>query len=126
MTKETVNKSMQVILKNMLVHLVYMVEHDNSVNFIYVSNDHIDDNTVVEIENNIEDILKKEVNILNAYEFTVPDRDEISRHAELVYCENKLIKQIFEMETSTAMKAVIEERSRIIERKAECSTYYLQ
>lgn len=126
MTKETVNKSVQIITRNMLVHMVYMIEQDHSVSFIYVSNDQIDDKIVIEIENSIEDIIKKEVNILNAYEFAVPDRAEISKRADLIYCENKLIKQIFEMETSTAMKAVIEERSRIIERKAECSSYYLQ
>lgn len=126
MNREQIKTVVQVFLQNMLVHILYMIEYQNSINLVFVTNDKVSDDVIIEIENTIEDISKSEVNILNAYEFDVADRMEIIKKGELIYCENKLIKQIFEIETATAMKSALDEKSRFLERKAECASYYLQ
>lgn len=126
MTKELAERTAEIFLQNMLVHILYMVEYKNSVNIIFVCNSPADDKLIIEIENSIAACIHKEVNVLDIYDFSVSDRFEIIQKATVIYCEYKIIKQAFELETATAMKAVMDERTRFIERKNECSTYYLQ
>lgn len=126
MNKELAEKAVRIFLQNMLVHILYMVEYKDSVNIIFVSNSPADDKLIIETENSIAECIRKDVNILDIYDFGISDRFEIIQKAALIYCEYKILKQAFELETATAMKAVMDERTRFIERKNECSTYYLQ
>ena len=128
MSKDKIEQAIKMILKNMLVHMIYMVEHDDtgSINFIFIGNDRIDEDMIVELENALCRKFKCEINLISMYDFDIPDRIDIMKRAELVYCESKVIKQIFEIELNTAYKTMMDERKRFMERKSECATYYIQ
>lgn len=128
MSKDKIEQAIKMILKNMLVHMIYMVEHDDtgSINFIFISNDRIGEDMIVDLENALCRKFKCEINLISMYDFDIPDRIDIMKRAELVYCESKVIKQIFEIELNTAYKTMMDERKRFIERKSECATYYIQ
>ena len=99
MSKDKIEQAIKMILKNMLVHMIYMVEHDDtgSINFIFISNDRIGEDMIVDLENALCRKFKCEINLISIYDFDIPDRIDIMKRAELVYCESKVIKQIFEL-----------------------------
>lgn len=121
-----INKIIDLFLKNVLVYMIYMVEHDDTVNFIYVSDDEADNDIISELEIQLSDSLCKEVNILNICDFSIPDRVDVIKRAELIYSGDAIMKRMFEFEINAAFKAQLNERLSYIERKEKCGAYYLQ
>ncbi|MCX7714990.1 MAG: hypothetical protein N2171_04615 [Clostridia bacterium] len=124
--EENIKKAVCAISEKTFAQLIYMLEYEEGVNLIFVSNNLFDEKTIKNIEIEASGILECEVEVLDMREFDEADRIEIIRRANLIYCKNTLEKKIFEMETVAAYRELVEQRKSFMERKQECATFYLQ
>lgn len=106
--------------------LVYMVEHDNRIDFVYITDRDISEDTLYDVQASASLMLKCDVDILDIRYFSEVDKLMLLRHSKLVYCENPMLPQIIETRAEENLKAMVRQKKDITNRKAESGCWFLQ
>ena len=115
-----------IIAKAVLATLVYMVEHDGRMDFIYFASEQINEDVLYDVQSSVQDILKCDVGIISLQYFSEFDKINLFNNGTVVYCENPMIPRLVELHAAENLKSMMKEKNSMIERKKECGCFYLQ
>lgn len=124
--KSKVNTIAGLIAKTVLSPIVYMVEHDNRIDFVYITNEEISDDKLYDVQNSASILLKCDVDILDIRYFSEIDKLTLLKNSTPVYCENPILPKLVEANAIESIKLMTKQKNEIIERKSELGCYFLQ
>lgn len=102
--KNKISRTAEIIAKRTLSSLVYTVEHNNRVDFIYFSKEPVDDEVVYNLESDAHNMLGCEVGIVDMRYFSEPDKFNLFEYGAVAYTENALIHQILKLRALEGLK----------------------
>lgn len=117
-------KLSDVILKHILTPVIYMVEFEDAFEFICFCDRSILINEIYKTEAELTKILGKQAIILDVRELPEADRIEIVKEGEILYYEDEIIKQLFEISMFEDFKNFIDERNAALDRVKTIGTAY--
>ena len=124
--KEIIDKIAGLIADAVLSPLIYMVEHDGRIDFIYISNEEISEDVLYNVQMSASGMLNCDVDILDIRYFSEFDKISLIQKSQIVYCENPILPKIIELRSIESLRDMIKEKDSVIERKKEYDCYYLQ
>ncbi|MGN0108117.1 MAG: hypothetical protein ACI4A5_10540 [Hominilimicola sp.] len=126
MTRELTDKMAKIISQNILTPVIYMIENDDTVDFICFCDRNITMQEIYNVEQMIKEETGKNAEIIDIREFGESERLEVINHATLIHSEHPLIENIFTQSMLEDFKIAMEERKGVLERQREMGTCYLQ
>ncbi len=126
MNSDITDKIARIISENILTPVIYMLEHDDALDFICFCDRNITMGDIYETERRIKKETGRCAEIIDIREFGEAERLEVVNRAELIYSEHPLIEKIFAQSMAEDFKIAIEERNSVLERRREQGTCYLQ
>lgn len=126
MTQEMTDFAVNVITKNILTPVVYMIEQADSIDFICFCDRNITVQEVYNTEHIISTETDKHIEIFDIREFGESERIDVINQATLIYSEHPIIEKIFTQSMLEDFKIAMDERNNVLERYKESGTYYLQ
>lgn len=117
-------KLSDIILKNILTPVIYMVEFEDAFEFICFCDRGILINEIYKTESELTKILGKQAIILDVRELPEADRIEIVKEGQVLFYEDEIIKQIFEISMFEDFKNFIDKRNAALDRMKTIGTPY--
>ena len=117
-------KLTDIILKNILTPVIYMVEFEDAYEFICFCDRNILINEIYKTEAELTNILGKQAIILDVRELPETDRIEVIKEGEILFYEDEIIKQIFEISMFEDFKNFIDQRNSALDRMKTSGTPY--
>ena len=124
--KNAINTVAQIIAKTILSPLVYMVEHDGRIDFVYITNEPIGEDALYDVQSSAESLLKCDVDIIDIRYFSEFDKINLLQQSKIVYCENPMLPKMIEVKALESLKTMLQEKNNLISRIEEIGCYYLQ
>lgn len=124
--KNKVDTIAELIAKTVFSPLVYMVEHDDRIDFVYITNEEISDDKLYDVQNSASVLLKCDVDILDIRYFSEVDKLTLLRSSKPIYCENPILPKLIETKAVESIKIMVKQKNDIIDRKSEFGCYFLQ
>lgn len=126
MTTEITDKLVDIISANILTPVIYMIEHDDVLNFICFCDRNITMQEIYNVEQMIKEITGRNAEIIDIREFGESERIEVINQAKLIHSEHPLIEKVFAQSMMEDFKIAMEERKDVLARHRESGTCYLQ
>lgn len=126
MTQEMKDFAVRTITRNILTPVIYMIEQEDSIDFICFCDRRITMQEVYDTEHIIYAETNKHIEILDIREFRESDRIEVINQATLIYSEHPFIEMVFTRSMLEDFKNAMDDRNNVLERYRESGTYYLQ
>lgn len=124
-TNKLIN-AVQMIHEKILAPVIYMLEDEYKVEFVCFCGAKTDKESFFEIGEALSKTLSVPVEVVDILEYAPEDGMDIIANGRLVFSEDPLIAQMFEMSVIEDVKKARKDLSDMINRKAETGTYYLQ
>ncbi len=126
MTSEQTTQMIKIISENILTPIIYMIEHEDIVDFICFCDRNITMQEIYDTELKLKDIVGKDAEIIDIREFVESERLDVINRAVLIHSEHPLIEKVFEQSMLEDFKIAMAERKDVLERHKESGTCYLQ
>lgn len=126
MNPELQKKIINIISGNILTPVIYMIEHDEVLDFICFCDMNITMQEIYDVEEKIKFETGKKVEIVDIREFRAAERLDILSNAQLIHSEHPAIEKIFAQSITEDLKDEIEKRHKALERYRVSGTAYLQ
>lgn len=111
--------------KHILTPVIYMSEKDTEISFICFCDNNVTTSEVFEVEQTLSNMLQKRVVIADIREFSEIDRLDIIKESTLIYCEDPLLQQVFEMSMVEDFRIAFAKKQEVIERSKSCNSVYI-
>lgn len=118
--------AVKVITENILTPVIYMIEQDDTIDFICFCDRHITMQEIYNTEHIISEKSGKHIEIIDIREFGESERIEVINQAALIHSEHPVIEKVFAQYIIEDYKTAIGERNDVLERYKQFGTYYLQ
>ena len=126
LTQEMTDFAVRVINENILTPIIYMIEHEYTIDFICFCDRNITMQEIYNAEHIISAKTGKQIEIIDIREFGESDRIDVINQATLIHSEHPVIEQIFTQSMLEDFKFAMNERNGVLERYKESGTCYLQ
>ncbi|MCC8161241.1 MAG: hypothetical protein LIO53_08080 [Oscillospiraceae bacterium] len=126
MTSEQTTQMIKIISENILTPIIYMIEHEDIVDFICFCDRNITMQEIYDTELKLKDIVGKDAEIIDIREFVESERLDVINRAVLIHSEHPLIEKVFEQSMLEDFKIAMAERKDVLERHKESGMCYLQ
>ena len=121
-----INKTISdIILKNILTPVIYKAEYDHAYEFFCFCDRGIMLNEIMKAETELSALLNKNVIIFDIRELHEADRVDIVKDGEIIYYEDEIIKQLFEISMLEDFRMFLDARNATVERMKNIGTPYL-
>lgn len=124
-TNKIIN-AVQMIHEKILAPVIYMLEDEYRVEFVCFCGAKTEKKSLFEIGEALSKIMSVPVEVVDILEYSPEDGIDIITNGRLVFSEDPLIAQMFEMSVVEDAKKAKKDLLDMINRKAETGTYYLQ
>lgn len=121
-TKEAVD----IILKSVVTAVLYMVEHNGRVDFIYVSQSTVSDEILYPVQEELKNLFDCDVELVDINYFDILDRLQVIKKAEMVYCEGEKTKDGLQWQMAKEIQDYMHKRVELIKRRKEDGVFYMQ
>ncbi len=121
---DTTKKLTDTILKSILTPVIYMVEFEDAFEFVCFCDRSILINEIYKTEAELTKILGKQAIILDIRELPEADRIEIVKEGEILFYEDEIIKQLFEISMFEDFKLFLDRRNSALDRVKTMGTPY--
>lgn len=123
---DNLNKKLSdIILKKILTPVIYMAEFDDAYEFVCFCDRGILLNEIFKVESELTEILHKQAIILDIRELPEAERIEFIKEGEIIYYEDEVIKQLFEISMFEDFKIFVDKRNATLDRMKNIGTPYL-
>jgi hypothetical protein len=126
MEHNLIEKMAQIISQNILTPIIYMIEHEDIIDFICFCDRHITTQEIYNVEQLIKEETGKDAEIIDIREFGESERIEVINNATLIHSEHPMIETIFTQSMMEDFQLAMDERKDVLDRKKETGTCYLQ
>lgn len=126
MEYEQIAKAAQAIVNRVLTPVIYMLEHDNWVEFVCFCDGKITIGDLYEAEQAVKGIIEKDAEIIDIREFSEYERLDVINEYTLIYSADDFVGKIFAAATAADFQMFINEKRSMLERQNQSGTYYLQ
>ena len=121
-----INKAISdTILKNILTPVIYKAEYEHAYEFFCFCDRGIMINEIIKAETELSELLDKNVIILDIRELPEAERVEVVKESEIIYYEDEIIKQLFEISMLEDFRMFLDNRNATVERMKNMGTPYL-
>jgi hypothetical protein len=124
--KKMRDQAINVLLQHIAAPLVYLIEQQEAMEFIYVCDFQVKPEAVTNAEYEMAKILEKSVLLTDIHELSILERAEVIQQATLVRSADKGYQKLFEMESLREINSLMGKRKKMIEQKQLCGTFHLQ
>ncbi len=122
---QDLNKKLSdIILGKILTPVIYMAEFDDAYEFVCFCDRGILINEIYKTEAELTKILNKQAIILDIRELPEADRIEFIKEGEIIYYEDEVIKQLFEISMFEDFKLFVDKRNSALDRVKNMGTPY--
>lgn len=126
MTNELTENIVNIVSKNILTPVIYLLEQDNIINLICFCDRNISMQEIYRVENLITEKTGKDTEIIDIRELGEFERLGVISRAKLIHSEHPIIEQIFMQSMAEDLKIAMEERESALERRKMSGTCFLQ
>lgn len=126
MDNQITQQAVDIILKTLLTSMIYMVEHHERVDFIYFSNNAVNEVSLKTAEQRLKKLFGCEVELVDIKMFDVMDRLQVMKQANMIYCENDAAHEVLELAVAKDLQRHMHSRVEILKRRRENGVFYLQ
>lgn len=119
------NKFTEIIKNHLLTPVIYRIEDEYRIIVVGFFDPSTTVESIYETQSELEEIMKKEIHILDIRDFCEAERLEFLKEAEHVYSETPLVKSMFEAAMAEDFKAALDLKKDAIERSKNTGTIYL-
>lgn len=123
---EKIINAVQIIHEKILAPVIYMCEDEYKIEFVCFCGAKTSRDDFFEAGQKISTMFSIPVEVVDILEYDAEDGMDIIGSAQLVFSEDPIIAQIFEVSVAEDLKRLRTELSDMIKRKTETGTYYLQ
>lgn len=126
MSNELTEYIINVVSKNILTPVIYLLEYDDVISLICFCDRNISIQEIHYVETKVKNKTGKDTEIIDIREFDEFDRLGIISRAKLIHSEHPMIEQVFVQSMAEDYKIAMEEKESMIERHKMSGTYFLQ
>lgn len=123
---DKITEAAKIIAKNVFAMLIYAVEHDNRVDFVYFADNTPDEDIINAAQESALKLLGCDVGILDIRDFTEFDRIQLIQKGVPIYSISPVLPQLAENKAIETMKTIVYEKSRMCKMKKECGSFFYQ
>lgn len=124
--EKILSKILDLIKERLDLPLIYLFEHNNRSDFIYVVEKELNNKIVTETEIEITELINHTISLIDIREFDTLDRMNIMKNSTMIYCKNPQVKNFMESAANVDVENLIKKRNTLINRKKECGVFFLQ
>lgn len=114
-----------IILNSILTPVIYMTEFDDVYEFVCFCDRKILMTEIYKTERKLTELLGKTAVILDIRELPEAERIEVVKESQIIYYEDEIIKQLFEVSMFEDFKIFMDKRNSTLERIKNDGTPYL-
>ena len=120
-----IKEAIDIISTGVLNPVIYMINTDENICFVCFCDKSTPYESIVSTEKRLSELLKSNAVIMDIREFSDNERMDIMQKAEMIYCADKNIQKIFELNLIHDFQKNYEVVKGIIDRDKNCDTLYL-
>jgi hypothetical protein len=126
MEYEKMSKAAQIISRNVLTPIIYMLEHEDWVEFVCFCDGKITIQELYNTEQELKELLEKDAEVIDIREFSEFERLDIINQYELIHTSDPIIEKIFTASMMTDYQNLVDEKRNLLNRRQMCGSYLIQ
>lgn len=119
------NEAIDIISTGVLTPIIYMINIEENICFVCFCDNSTPCESIAATEKKLSELLKIDAVIMDIREFSEIERMEIVQKAEMIYCADKNMQKLFELNLVHDFQKNYEAVTGLVDRVNNCDTIYL-